>query len=105
VAKMVLGHRFIERSITCVNIAFRRSASPLVFYLWAGWQLRVRCPLVKMQMSELDVKGYAEKLGVPHQTIYAILTGSRLPSKLLKKLGLEVVYRIMPESGNSSDKR
>ena len=50
---------------------------------------------VKMQMSGLDVKGYAEKLGVPHQTIYAILTGARLPSKaLLKKLGLETVYRI-----------
>jgi predicted transcriptional regulator len=52
---------------------------------------------VKMQMSGLDVRGYAEKLGVPHQTIYAILAGDRLPSKaLLKKLGLEVVYRITP---------
>lgn len=50
---------------------------------------------VKMQMSGLDVRGYAEKLGVPHQTIYAIMTGARLPSKaLLKKLGLETVYRI-----------
>jgi predicted transcriptional regulator len=50
---------------------------------------------VKMQMSGLDVQGYAEKLGVPHQTIYAIMTGARLPSKaLLKKLGLETVYRI-----------
>ena len=53
---------------------------------------------VKMQMSGLDVRGYAEKLGVPHQTIYAILNGARLPSKaLLKKLGLETVYRITPE--------
>jgi predicted transcriptional regulator len=53
---------------------------------------------VKMQMSGLDVRGYAEKLGVPHQTIYAILNGARLPSKaLLKKLGLEAVYRIAPE--------
>jgi hypothetical protein len=53
---------------------------------------------VKMQMSGLDVRGYAEKLGVPHQTIYAILAGDRLPSKpLLKKLGLEPVYRIAPE--------
>jgi plasmid maintenance system antidote protein VapI len=53
---------------------------------------------VKMQMSGLDVRGYAEKLGVPHQTIYAIMTGARLPSKaLLKKLGLEVVYRITPQ--------
>jgi predicted transcriptional regulator len=50
---------------------------------------------VKMQMSGLDVKAYADKLGVPHQTIYAILTGARLPSKaLLEKLGLETVYRI-----------
>jgi hypothetical protein len=55
---------------------------------------------VKMQMAGLDVKGYAEKLGVPHQTIYAIMTGARLPSKaLLKKLGLEIVYRISPEGG------
>jgi predicted transcriptional regulator len=55
---------------------------------------------VKMQMSGLDVKGYAEKLGVPHQTIYAILAGARLPSKaLLKKLGLEVVYRITEKGG------
>jgi hypothetical protein len=37
---------------------------------------------------------------VPHQTIYAILAGDRLPSKsLLEKLGLETVYRIKPESG------
>jgi predicted DNA-binding transcriptional regulator AlpA len=50
---------------------------------------------VKVQMSGLDVRAYAEKLGVPHQTIYAIMTGARLPSKsLLKKLGLETVYRI-----------
>jgi hypothetical protein len=50
---------------------------------------------VKMQMSGLDIQGYARHLGVPHQTIYAIMTGARLPSKaLLKKLGLEVVYRI-----------
>lgn len=53
---------------------------------------------VKMQMAGLDVRGYAEKLGVPHQTIYAIMGGARLPSKsLLKKLGLEIVYRIVPE--------
>jgi len=52
---------------------------------------------VKMQMSGLDVRGYAEKLGVPHQTIYAIMSGYRLPSKsLLEKLGLETVYRIKP---------
>lgn len=52
---------------------------------------------VKMQMSGLDAKGYAEKMGVPHQTIYAILSGARLPSKaMLKKLGLETVYRITP---------
>lgn len=50
---------------------------------------------VKMQMSGLDARGYAEKMGVPHQTIYAILSGARLPSKaMLKKLGLETVYRI-----------
>jgi hypothetical protein len=55
---------------------------------------------VKMQMAGLDVRGYAETLKVPHQTIYAILAGDRLPSKsLLEKLGLEIVYRIMPESG------
>jgi predicted transcriptional regulator len=55
---------------------------------------------VKMQMSGLDVQAFAEKLDVPHQTIYAILTGSRLPSKsLLDKLGLETVYRIKPASG------
>jgi len=58
---------------------------------------------VKMQMAGLDVKAYAEKLGVPHQTIYAILTGARLPSKsLLKKLGLEVVYRIMEKGGKKA---
>jgi predicted transcriptional regulator len=55
---------------------------------------------VKMQMSGLDVQAFAEKLGVPHQTIYAILTGARLPSKvLLDKLGLETVYRIRPVAG------
>jgi predicted DNA-binding transcriptional regulator AlpA len=55
---------------------------------------------VKVQMSGLDVRAYAAKLGVPHQTIYAIMNGKRLPSKaLLKKLGLEVVYRISPEGG------
>jgi plasmid maintenance system antidote protein VapI len=52
---------------------------------------------VKMQMSGLDIQGYAKKMGVPHQTIYAILNGKRLPSKaMLKKLGLETVYRITP---------
>jgi predicted transcriptional regulator len=52
---------------------------------------------IKMQMLGLDAKGYAERMGVPHQTIYAILSGARLPSKaMLKKLGLEVVYRITP---------
>jgi hypothetical protein len=60
---------------------------------------------VKMQMSGLDAKGYAEKMGVPHQTIYAILSGARLPSKaMLKKLGLEVVYRIVPESAKRSQR-
>ena len=55
---------------------------------------------VKMQMSGLDVKGYADKLGVPHQTIYAIMTGARFPSKaLLDKLGLETVYRIRSVAG------
>jgi hypothetical protein len=55
---------------------------------------------VKIQMSGLDAKGYAERLGVPHQTIYAILSGARLPSKaMLEKLGLEMVYRIKPASG------
>jgi predicted transcriptional regulator len=55
---------------------------------------------VKIQMSGLDAKGYAEKMGVPHQTIYSIMSGARLPSKsLLKKLGLEIVYRIVPETG------
>lgn len=52
---------------------------------------------VKMQMSGLDVRGYAESLGVPHQTVYAILTGARLPSKsLLDQLGIDIVYRIRP---------
>jgi len=55
---------------------------------------------VKMQMSGLDVKGYAEKLGVSHKMVYMIMNGSRLPSKaLLKKLGLETVYRIAKEGG------
>ena len=55
---------------------------------------------VKLQMSGLDVKAYAEKLGVPHQTVYAILAGARLPSKsLLDQLGLETVYRIRSDNG------
>jgi hypothetical protein len=53
---------------------------------------------LKMQMSGLTALEYAEKMGVPRQTIYAILNGDRLPSKaLLKKLGIEVVYRITAE--------
>jgi predicted DNA-binding transcriptional regulator AlpA len=55
---------------------------------------------LKMQMAGLSAPEYAEQMGVPRQTIYAILNGDRLPSKaLLKKLGLETVYRIKPESG------
>lgn len=55
---------------------------------------------VKMQMSGLDIKGYAAKLGVPHQTVYAILNGRRLPSKeQLDTLGLATVYRIKGTNG------
>jgi hypothetical protein len=55
---------------------------------------------VKLQMSGLDVKGYAEKLGEQHKTMYAVLAGSRSPSKsLIEKLGLKKVYRIVPDGG------
>lgn len=47
-----------------------------------------------MAMENLDAQSYAAKLGFPHQTIYAVLSGVRPPSKsLIKKLGLEMVYR------------
>jgi predicted transcriptional regulator len=50
---------------------------------------------LKIQMSGDTPKSFAEKLGVPHQTIYSILNGKQQPSKtLLAKLGLEIVYRI-----------
>ncbi len=50
---------------------------------------------LKIQMSGDTPKSFAERLGVPHQTIYAILNGKQQPSKaLLSKLGLEIVYRI-----------
>jgi predicted transcriptional regulator len=49
--------------------------------------------VVKMQMSGLDIHGYAELLGIHHQTLYAIIAGYRMPSKsLMKKLKLETVY-------------
>ena len=52
---------------------------------------------LKIQMSGDTPKSFAERLGVPHQTIYAILNGKQQPSKtLLAKLGLEIVYRIKP---------
>jgi plasmid maintenance system antidote protein VapI len=55
---------------------------------------------VKLQMAGLDIKGYAAKLKVPHQTVYAILNGRRLPSKeQLDTLGLETVYRIKGTNG------
>jgi transcriptional regulator with XRE-family HTH domain len=62
---------------------------------------------LKIQMSGDTPKSFAERLGVPHQTIYSILNGKQQPSKtLLAKLGLEIVYRIKqtaPEKGRRKE--
>jgi transcriptional regulator with XRE-family HTH domain len=52
--------------------------------------------VLKMQMSKLGQKGYAEYLGIHEQTLYKIVAGVRLPPKsVIKKLELETVYRIL----------
>ena len=45
------------------------------------------------------IKQFAEDLGVPPQRIYELLNGKRMPSKsLLEKLGLRIMYQIVPDS-------
>jgi hypothetical protein len=52
--------------------------------------------VLKMQMSKLGQKGYAEFLGIHEQTLYTIVAGIRLPPKsVIEKLELETVYRIL----------
>lgn len=61
---------------------------------------------LKIQMSGDTPKSFAERIGVPHQTIYAILNGKQQPSKtLLGKLGLEIVYRIKQTAPEKSKKK
>jgi hypothetical protein len=49
--------------------------------------------VLRMQMSKLGQKGYAEFLGIHEQTLYTIVAGIRLPPKsVIKKLELETVY-------------
>lgn len=61
---------------------------------------------LKIQMSGDTPKSFAERLGVPHQTIYAILNGKQQPSKtLLAKLGLEIVYRIKQTAPEKARKK
>jgi hypothetical protein len=52
--------------------------------------------VLKMQMSKLGQKGYAEFLGIHEQTLYTIVAGVRLPPRsVIEKLELETVYRIL----------
>lgn len=48
-------------------------------------------------MGERTVTQFAKDLGVARQSLYDVLSGARPPSKsLLKRLGLRVVYEIVP---------
>ncbi|WP_158792436.1 hypothetical protein [Granulicella sp. L60] len=50
---------------------------------------------IKMQILKLDATNYVKKLGITRQMLWAITNGTRKPSPdLLKKVGLEIAYRI-----------
>lgn len=52
----------------------------------------------RMEEENLDIRGYAKKLGVTRELVYMMMSGSRAPSKeFLEKVGLEAGYR-MPGS-------
>jgi hypothetical protein len=60
---------------------------------------------LKARMMSDTVAEYAAKLGVSQNLVYMLLTGAKTPSKaILKKVGLEVVYRAVSVSPGEGKK-
>jgi hypothetical protein len=61
---------------------------------------------VAEKMAGRTAEQFAKDLGVPKQRIHELLTGKRQPSKSLqKKLGLRIVYEILPEKAHVAKAR
>jgi len=58
----------------------------------------------RMGALNLSVAQFAQQLGISRAAVYALMSGALPPSeKILKKVGLEVVYRVvMPEKAKKS---
>jgi hypothetical protein len=60
---------------------------------------------LKARMMQDTVAEYAAKLGVSPKLVYMLLNGTKKPSAaILKKMGLEVVFRAVSDSAGKGKK-